>query len=426
MIFAGFRADRCEGAADLMRRSHLTERQIERSNVMDLTAAVQHPKTTSLSGRKKALFAGVMSVASLSIVLILSEIVLRCMGISPWKQRPEPGRPTINEPDRVLGWRNKEGSFLMPPYSPGAEAFQITNWSDGRRATAPAPLPTGKVLAVVGCSYTQGWAIADQETYPWKLHAQHPELSVDNYGTAGYGTYQCLLLLEHLFAGPARPTVEVYGLLDDHERRNVATADWLAGLSKYSHRDHVDVPFCGLSAAGLLERHQPQHYRTFPLHNYLSVVAFAERLYMKAVTRGRWAQMRPVTEALLLEMDRLCRANGVPLVIAILRADAEPVRAHYRAFCEAHHFLWLDCAVRLTADLRVQGDGHPNGKTNSLWAKQIDDFLQHSGLIDSSTPVRGKPLRQSQAGQRPSDTAVLRLAAWRQEPGMLDRNENEQ
>ena len=42
---------------------------------------------------------------------------------------------------------------------------------------------------------TQGWAIDDNETYPWKLQKRYPSLNVLNYGTGGYGSYQS-------FAGP--------------------------------------------------------------------------------------------------------------------------------------------------------------------------------------------------------------------------------
>src|SRR5262249_12408647 len=53
--------------------------------------------------------------------------------------------------------------------------------------------PGAPTALFIGCSFTQGWAISDQETFPWGVQEHFPAARVLNAGTAGYGTYQSLL-----------------------------------------------------------------------------------------------------------------------------------------------------------------------------------------------------------------------------------------
>ena len=123
------------------------------------------------------------------------------------------------------------GATCFPGFTPDAADIRVTNWTNGRRATGQVDEPGRTTVALVGCSYTQGWALSDEDTFPWKLQQRFPGYKIDNYGTAGYSTYQVLLMLEHLFASGSKPAIVTYGLLDIHEVRNVATWWWLQSLA---------------------------------------------------------------------------------------------------------------------------------------------------------------------------------------------------
>ncbi len=75
----------------------------------------------------------------------------------------------------------------------------MTHTADGRRITSPAQeeKPDGRdQVVVVGDSLTYGYGLSDEETWPWLLQERLPCSRVLNYGAPGYGTYQCLLMLE--------------------------------------------------------------------------------------------------------------------------------------------------------------------------------------------------------------------------------------
>jgi len=116
-------------------------------------------------------------VVSLAFVIIFGEFFFRLIGHQPWIAEPyDKNIPIMHEDDLVLGWRNKAGSYLIPPYDPAGSKIQITFLEDGRRLTAPAKAPKrekDKKIIFVGGSFTQGWAVSDEETYSWKIQERN-------------------------------------------------------------------------------------------------------------------------------------------------------------------------------------------------------------------------------------------------------------
>ena len=344
----------------------------------------------------------IVAAASLGVIasLLAAEVGLRLVGVSTWKYPFEPGRPIVNEPDTDLGWRNKTGHYVAPPYASGNPPIIVTHWSEGRRATAPQQVARTPAIAIVGCSFTHGWAISDSETYAWKLQQQFPAVEVRNYGTPGYGTYQCLLVMEKLFASATHPQIVVYGFYEHHEARNVAESSWLQVVEKCSRRGEAGLPYCTLDADGRLTRHAAVRYPTFPLHEHLALSVLAERVYLKWSTSRNAAQSRPVTEKLVLEMDALCKTHGAKFVLAFLkgRDDLEggPGLSHYADYCRSRGIRFVDCVHPFTNDMMVPGEGHPNGRMNDLWAADIANALRevlpssftHTGPCMTTAPNR--------------------------------------
>jgi hypothetical protein len=229
---------------------------------------------------------------------------------------------------------------------------------------------------VIGCSYTQGWAVTDQETYPWHLQAEFPSHAFLNYGTAGYGTYQSLLALERYFAaGHDSPAVVIYGFIDYHEDRNVAPASWLKALATASRAGTLSIPFVSIGADGTLERHRLDRANSWPLRSHLASVAAVEDRVLEFRTRGRFEQRREVTDRLILELQRVTREHGSRLLVAILESRDEP-KAHVTAFTAREGIESVDCTVPNQELLQVPGYSHPDRRINAHWARCIGDRLR--------------------------------------------------
>jgi hypothetical protein len=318
------------------------------------------------------------------LFLILAEGILRLTGNKPWTPSDRfPREPTIHLADPILGWKNKPGMHFIPAYDPAGKDIVMTFLEEGVRTTGSPMLAAGSELLIVGCSYAQGFAIDDDETFAWKLQRRYSSLKVLNFGTAGYGTYQSLLLLERELPRMQAPKIVLYGFLETHEYRNVAPADWLRILSKNPRRGHVEVPYATLTEAGDLVRHHPERYSSFPGRAIFALPAFIEKHYMRLMTHARLQQRRAITERLLSELKQVSEAHGARLVVAILQGTAQTI-AHYQDFLHKQNILTIDCAFPLTADLQVPREGHPNGRMNALWESCIADGLALIPLVGQS------------------------------------------
>jgi hypothetical protein len=318
---------------------------------------------TAETATKHALINALLVVSSAALALVGVELALRCAGYPPWEfSKLDRNEPTTNVPDSVLGWRGKPGSYVIPPYKPGGDPIRMTILADGARSTGLEVGREGIELFFTGASLTQGWAISDHETFARKVQERFPELQVSNYGTSGYSTFQSLLSLEKLLAERSRPDWVFYGLSNVHEWRNVASPNWLRLLSMFSKRGLVRVPYCTLGKEGELTRHPPEGYPAWPLREHLATVATGERIYAESRGKTRSSQQRAVTEKLLLEMRELVESNRARFTIALLYFVDPLVKQGYAEFLRSNAIDAVDCAFPLTADMRVPGEVHPNGK----------------------------------------------------------------
>lgn len=96
----------------------------------------------------------------------------------------------------------------------------------GCRPVIGQPAAGAKTLAAYGCSWTYGFGVAAEETFCSLLQGMFPAWRVENHGgVAGYGTAQNLIQLERdLLLN--KPEFVTFCWLDDHLRRNGASAVW--------------------------------------------------------------------------------------------------------------------------------------------------------------------------------------------------------
>jgi len=313
--------------------------------------------------------------------VVAGETLLRLGGERPWRCNPSK-QTIVHEADQELGWRSRSGRHLLTPYAVGASSAHMTVLPDGARTTGRAPAGADSEIVLVGCSFLQGWGISDWETCPWRMQRKLPHTRVANYGTSGYGTYQSLLVLERLPS--ARPSasrrIVLYGFIEEHEDRNIAHALWMMLQAESSTNGSVAMPYCTLDARGTLVRHSPESYPQWPLRGWLATVALLQRAYAVFEGRIRATQARPVTEQLLLEMQRSTVRAGVEFAVVLLHFRAE-AKDHYTRFLRDHGIDTIDCDFPLTRSMVIPGDVHPNGAMHAHWAACILRALAERGFV---------------------------------------------
>ncbi len=328
--------------------------------------------------RPRIAFTAVALLLGLGIALALAELMVRWTGHGPWRELDfDLGMPRLHAPDPELGWVNEPGPHVF-----GTPPIHMTFWADHTRATAPAPVEGGGSIVVLGCSFVQGWALGDADTFAWKLQERFPRARVFNYGTAGYGTTQALLGLQrHLATRPPRPNgagaapfLVVYGFSDFHADRAVASAPWLRTLAQLASRGHVATPYATLRDDGSAELHPPITYPAWWLHEDLATVAFLEERWAAIAARARTAEATRVTQRLLVELDEVVRASGGTLLVALLSEFQRGGMQPYRSTLLEHRISTAECMHPgvWSPAMQVPVYGHPNAVINAHWAGCIE------------------------------------------------------
>jgi hypothetical protein len=299
--------------------------------------------------------------------LVIVELVARATGHQPRRPADRP-EPPIHAPDPVLGWKPLPGHYRFGPYSAGAAAVDVTIQPDGSRKTEAASSAGRPEVVLVGCSFTMGWAVSDDQTWAWRLQELRPDVEVVNRGVGGYGTLQSLLVLEQLIGREGqRPARVLYGFID-HGWRNVAAPIWLLALSFNQHT--IATPYATLTADGRLERHPPLAYPSLPLHQYLASVALLEDAWLRWHAEGRQKMSGKVTQGLLKQMADLCHANGIGFSMVLLSVP-KGTKAAYERFAKQEKIDVIDCNRQLSKDDVVPGEAHPNAAVHRAWGECI-------------------------------------------------------
>jgi hypothetical protein len=322
---------------------------------------------------RRILFSAAAFVLSIFVAVMIVEAVLRYFGDQPWRfVGNDPRIPIVFEADPVLGWRPKPGEYFMPAYDWSGPPRLVIR-PDRTRDTG-APLNQSPELVFIGCSFTFGWGIADDETFAARLQQKHPDWRVMNLGVPAYSGYQALLRLEQLFANGVKPKRVLYGYMQGHELRNIAHPAWTYLIEKYSTQGMVAVPYVTIDDQNNLVRHSPEHYPAWPLRGVLAMIPRFELAWAVYARQDRIDKSTEIADQVVLEMARLCRAHGVEFGVVLLQADPE-WKDHYARLLGARDLRLIDCDIRPTPDMLVPIDGHPNARAHEIYANCIEKSL---------------------------------------------------
>ncbi len=230
----------------------------------------------SAATKRNLLFLFVASILS----LFLAEAALRLLGFHPWQSnepdtvsiRVDPGgRFSVAHP--TLGHTTLPGRFsvtLADGYS-----FTTTHPQTSSRTTHPMTGwgqrdSTRLEVWIFGCSFTYGWGVNDEQTYPWILQKRLPEYEILNFGMSGYGTLQSFIQFREALLEGRAPKYAVLAYASFHDARNTFSRSWRKLLALYDELSFIHHPYAAITEAGeLLISTADVEYREFPMMHIL-------------------------------------------------------------------------------------------------------------------------------------------------------------
>lgn len=292
-----------------------------------------------VEGPSRGTLFALYSVYLLALLLVFlgaAEAIVRARGYKPWQAENasvssiqiEPGGKFF-QTHPLLGYSHIPGRFAVSVARPpsGSDAatdnqrlrFSVTHLPNGLRVTHPLetygtrPAPDGDIW-IFGCSFTHGWTVNDDQTYPWLLQQQFPTFEVVNFGVSGYGTVHSLIQFREALKTQT-PKVAVLAYADFHDERNTFARSRRKAVAPWNRLGPLVQPYARLDQAGALQFFLADvEYPEFPLMRHLALSHFIESTYDELELRR--LQSHAVSEALIGEMAALAKQHGIKFVVA--------------------------------------------------------------------------------------------------------------
>jgi lysophospholipase L1-like esterase len=290
----------------------------------------------------------------------------------------EPSGKHMYQPDERLGYTLVPHQRLTVTLDKVGK-FVATTTDCGHRATSQKTdcKSTKPQIWIFGCSYTFGWVLNDQESYPWRLQALLPEYDIVNFGTSGYSTLQSLIQLENEVREGKKPRLAILAYLTFHDERNTL-APLRSKILGFMWRDwgEVNQPYAVMRPDGKLERRKSEPYRPYvPWVQYSAFANYLDWTIVRHLERRAIGddQRTAITRELVREFIGLGRANGFPTLIADLNGKPSDIASVANA--EGAPFVHIGVQYK-DPEMTIPHDIHPTAKADMIMADRLDKFLK--------------------------------------------------
>jgi len=292
------------------------------------------------------LFAGFSFVVALLIV-VAAEVLLGVFAPPRWRLLAERKH---TEFDPLLGWVNAQSVDLPDGYAPGVSLKTNSRRFRGGRELDDR-VPTGKKRIICsGDSFTLGFGVGDDDTYPQQLEGLAPRLEVVNMGQGGYGVDQSYLWYQR--DATFEHDIQVFAFIT-HDLRRMRSAQFF-GYAKPLLRVEdgllhpVNTPLSNveLDSSNLVAMLSRVFNKSQLARAGRSLLGKTQESADGVLSEDEWECF----EAILTELDRLNKVRHSVLCVAYLPTnvsdytgnDSDRPRERIRKFCERRLIHFLD------------------------------------------------------------------------------------
>ena len=306
-----------------------------------------------------------------------AEVILRLNGVKPWQKREfliriEPGGKFFRK-HTTLGYSHIQGRFTVIIGS--GYSFNVTHLPNTLRITHPIEKnmkPKHKEeIWIFGCSFTHGWSINDEETYPWLLQERFPKYKFINFGVTGYGTIHSLLQFQEALKTKV-PKVVILAYASFHDERNTFSRSYRKAIAQCNKLGPFRQPYARMDREGrLLYLVTDVEYHEFSMMRYSALAHFIEMKYNQLELK--WLRSHTVSELMVEEMALLSKKHKVKFVLANIGGGNTMLD-----FAEKNGIMNVDISVdpSLPENRNLPHDGHPSAIANQKYANMLGEFIE--------------------------------------------------
>lgn len=308
------------------------------------------------------------------------EALLWVVGYRPYsnddyKVNSSPDYPYIA--DNELGVRLNKGIYNITLND--AVKFKATHQNNGERKVPSSGLNDGPEVLFLGCSYTYGYGVNDDESFPARIQESHSDWNIRNAAVVGYGTTQHLIQLrERIKKNP--PECVVLALSSVHLIRTVLSQQYRSNLRIGFRRSSAKVDTRMKGAR-------------FPYMNRCCKVSYQnwETMYSEITGRYWFATANflqihydnikepdcdpvEITSCIIKEMAQLCKEKNISFGVICLDTNHKTAKIEQKL--KAIPWKNVGFSFKSKKYTHLPHDSHPNQKGHKKIAATIDPFIQ--------------------------------------------------
>jgi len=356
-----------------------------------------------LKTKKKVLANLMLLLFSLILVMILLEVSMR-IAPSVFNVYPVPENymPSIFQSDPDIGWTVRANASSLHQHI--AKDFSVTVHTDERGfRKGEIFFPNRKNLLILGDSFTFGFGVEDNQTYPYYLSENLPRYNVLNAGfTSGMSLDTQYLYLKKHFK-EINASLVIIQMFPGNDFFDIRSNEWLPSNAKVPEKviTSLDVG----PDYNLYKRRASFVFKIglfFQRHSYLFNFFWEKRYFFEKFFNGYDyvdAETMQRTEMLIKAVKNLSVENKIPIVFVIVpitkvkqsKIMLEGNLQDLKKMLERNNFsyLYMEDLFNYSIDqIHFKHDGHYNSFGNKLIAKDIEVYLSNLSIASNNGSLR--------------------------------------
>jgi hypothetical protein len=316
------------------------------------------------------------------VIFTFLEVILRFLGFRPYEHTDF---KVVSQPPHAytghtsLGIQLNEGAFDITIND--HLTFHAIHQSGGYRKTNEDKHVSQLDVLMLGCSYTYGYGVNDEENFTALLQRRYPNIHIRNAGVVGHGTVQALLLLQEVLKNE-NPKLVLLNFSSYHLMRNTLSQAYRSHLSIGYNRaspsaqyqmSAANFPFLTSCEDSIQQVSWDRIYSHWPGRESLALVHALQKTYDHLI--DDIDNQISVTACLIREIAQLCDEKGISFHIVNLNPSSTTQKLRQ----QVRELSWLDIGYHFTDTTMTNYpyDDHPNQKGHEFIANQIDWHLAH-------------------------------------------------
>lgn len=315
------------------------------------------------------------------VFVVCLELALQILGWGTFYREDysihtEPKNAFVGNPE--LGIQLNQGSYHVTIND--SVQFRATHLPGNHRWVPGSQSAENPEVLLLGCSFTYGYGVNDQESFAALLQQEFPEVSLRNEGVVGYGTVQSLLQLREAIQKDRLKAV-LLNFSSFHLMRNGLSPIYRANLKVGYENSSKEVEslmaqsrFPYVKDCGLEIYHQPWEtmYSNWKWRDWSAIVNW--RQLADDRKKREHIDELALAACLINEMRALCDSKGIAFGVVSLDETKETLSLEEKL----EETEWMHVGFDFTdpAYTNLPYDSHPSAEGHRYIARHISPFLK--------------------------------------------------